>query len=265
MADIFDASATTTTEGAPNVEEGTVQEPQAVSEENPSTEEPEVQLPSDVEEVEIPEKFQGKSVEEIVKAYQELEKKLGAPKEEQPPEQPKPEEGNPEEGGINGAEVFQEYIEKGELSEETMSKLKELGYKEEEVLDRLEYEKYKQEKAISSLVEPIGGFEEYTKMQQWANENVDPSELKQFNEEFAAAGEMAKKAMLKDAYARYKAAISGEEVNLLHTNEPQQVATKGYTSQHELQKDLSDPRYGIDRSYTQEVEKKLARSDLSKI
>ena len=251
-------------QGTP-VEETTVQESEATPEEVVAEEE--VQLPSDVEDFEIPEKFKGKSAEEIARAYVELERMRQA--QETPTEQPKEtpkEEQKPAEGEIDGAAIYQEYIEKGDLSEETAKMLEEKGYKLEEVKDRLEYEKYKQEKVIKELVEPIGGIEEYTKLTEWAKENVDPTELAKFNEEFAAAGPIAKQAMLKDAYARYKAAVSGsEEPNLLHTNEPQRAAAKGYTSQHELQKDLSDPRYGVDRSYTLAVEEKMARSNLENL
>ena len=49
-------------------------------------------LPSETQEFEIPEKFKGKGQEDIIKAYLELESKLGRPPEETPPkEEPKPE------------------------------------------------------------------------------------------------------------------------------------------------------------------------------
>ena len=257
-------------EPTPN-DQTTLQEPQATPEESTVSEEPteeQVQLPSDVEEIEIPEKFKDKSKEEIIKAYLELERMKVQNKEQQPNKEPQNKQETKEgEAKVDGAAIYQEYIEKGELSEETLKMLEEKGYKKEEVIDRLEYEKFKQEKAIKDIVEPIGGMEEYTKLSEWAKENIPADQLNQFNEEFAKAGPLAKKAMIKDAYAMYKAAIGeeGGDFNLLHTNEPQRAATKGYTSQHELQKDLSDPRYGVDRSYTKAVEEKMARSDLSKL
>jgi hypothetical protein len=271
MADeILGAPSEPQAENPTPVQEGTIPEPEPTPEEVALQEE-QVELPSDVEEVEIPEKFQGKSQEEIIKAYLELEKKLGQKEPETPTEEPKEEPNEepkeePKEGEIDGASVFKEYLESGDLSEETWAKLEEAGYKREEVKERLEFEKYKQDKAIEDLVAPIGGIEEYTKLTEWAKENVDELELGRFMEEFEKAGPMAKKAMLKDAYTYYKAQQeSGQEPTMVHSNEPQYKPTKGYSSQHELQKDLSDPRYGIDRSYTQAVEEKMAISDLSKL
>ena len=64
-------------------EVGLSEEPQQEPSESPQVEE-EVKLPSDEVQVEIPEKFKDKSVEDIIKAYQELEKKLGGAQEEAP-------------------------------------------------------------------------------------------------------------------------------------------------------------------------------------
>ncbi len=262
------AEETTVTEGLPNAEtpqEGTVQEPEATPEGTTNEQSEEVQLPSDVDSFELPEKFKGKSAEEIAKAYVELErmKKVSTenpPTEETPPQEP-PKEGGEED--IDSTQLFQEFNEKGDLSEETYKKLEEKGYKREEVKDRLEFEQYKQKKAIDELVEPIGGIEEYTKMSDWFNTTAPEEEKASFMKELEAAGPLARRALIKDLYAKYQSVEASD--GTIHTNEPQYKPTKGYASQHELQKDLSDKRYGIDRSYTSAVEEKMAISDLSKL
>ncbi len=245
-------------------EETTIQEPQATPETDSSTEEQEVTLPSDVDNFEIPDKFKGKSAEEIARAYVELERMKQGGVNEQGTEGETPPKPN-EEAQEEQPNYFQEYLESGTLSEESLAELEKQGYKREEVIDRLEFERYRQEKAISQLVEPIGGIEEYTKLNEWAKSNIPQEELIAFAEEFKAAGPMAKAAMLKDAYSLYKQSIGESYDGMIHTNEPQSSPVKGYTTQAELQKDMSDPRYGIDRSYTQAVEEKVARSDLSKL
>jgi len=248
----------------PAPEETPVSQPEATPEVDTSTEESEVTLPSDVDNFEIPDKFKGKSAEEIAKAYVELERMKQGGVNEQGIEGETPPESN-EEAQEEQPNYFQEYLESGTLSEESLAELEKQGYKREEVIDRLEFEKYRQEKAIAELVEPIGGIEEYTKLNEWAKDNIPEEDLIAFTQEFQAAGPMARTAMLKDAYSLYKQSIGEPYDGIIHTNEPQSAPAKGYTSQAELQKDMSDPRYGIDRSYTQEVEKKLSRSDLSKL
>ena len=238
-------------EGTPNAE--AVPQPQTPSEETPQG------LPSDAVEFTMPDKFTGKSAEDIARAYVELEKmKAGGetpppetpPAETPPPETPAPEEPN---------KYYQEFIEKGELSDESFKELEDAGYAKEDIQERLEYEKYKQDKRINSVVEDIGGIENYQAMEAWATENVGDEERAQFTAEFANASDYVKKVMLKDMYGKFQADVK-EGGDIIHTNESQYTVTKGYTSQHELQKDMSDPRYGNDRSYTQAVEAKLAKS-----
>jgi hypothetical protein len=247
-----------------NPQTAEVQQPEATPEVDTAPEEEEVTLPSDIGEFELPEKFQGKSAEEIAKAYVELEKKLGGGQNEQATPNETPPEPN-EEVAEEQPNYLKEYIENGDLSEESYKLLEEKGYSREEVIDRLEFEKFRQEKQISELVEPIGGIEEYTKLNEWASENIPQEQIAAFYEEFKAAGPLAKKALIKDAYMYYKQSIGEDVGTYLHTNEPQTKQVKGYTSQHELQKDMSDPRYGVDRSYTLAVEEKVARSNLDKL
>ena len=238
-------------------EEGTVQEPQAQPQEVTAEEEGVVTLPSDVEEFTMPDKFEGKSAEEIAKSYMELEKFKGQAPEAGDEVPPQEAEVAPE-----GNKYMQEYYESGELSEDTYAELLEQGVSREDVDDRLEFESYKSKKAVDDLVSVIGGIEEFTAMDEWSKENMTPEALKEFGEEIRAASTFGKQAILKDVYSQYRVSIGEAEPtgDVVHTNEGQSVVTRGYSSQHELQADMADKRYGTDRSYTQEVEKKLSRS-----
>ena len=217
--------------------------------------EEEVTLPSD-DTFEIPEKFKGKSAEEIARAYVELERL----KQKDTPE-PQQEEGQteePEEEEPTTNKYLEEFYAKGELSEESYNELLEQGYTKEDIDEALDYEKYKLEKQTKEMADVVGGVENYAAMEQWATEFYPEEERAEFVKEFTQAGKLAKQAMLRDLYNQYQANTTGGDV--VHTNEPQRVRQGGYTSQHELQKDMSDPRYGTDRSYTKMVEEKLARS-----
>ena len=237
-------------EGQPNAE--AVPQPQTPSEEAPQG------LPSDAVEFTMPDKFTGKSAEDIARAYVELEKmKAGG---EPPPADPQDPPADPTPEPQEPNKYYNEFIEKGELSEDSFKELEDAGYDRADIQERLEFEQYKQNKRIESVVEGIGGMENYQAMEAWATENVGDDERTQFTAEFANASDYVKKVMLKDMYSRYQADAKETGGDVLHTNESQYTVTKGYTSQHELQKDMSDPRYGSDRSYTQAVEAKLAKS-----
>ncbi len=243
-----------TQEGTP-VEETTVQEPEATPEASTVAEEEELTLPSDVEEFTLPEKFEGKSAEEIARAYVELEKFKGKPDE---PVQSDPVKGTQE--PAEGNKYINEYLREGKLSEESYEALEKDGVSKQEVDDRLGYESYKQQKSVDDFVKPIGGIENFTKMDAWTKDNLEVEEINEIAEAMNSSSKLGKQAIIKDLYRRYQEAegeVTPEEFGV-HTNEAQQVATKGYAAEHEFQKDLSDKRYGVDRSYTQAVERKIA-------
>jgi hypothetical protein len=218
------------------------------------TQEVDSSLPSDQEEFVIPEKFAGKSAEEIAKAYVELEK-FKASKGEVPTEEaPAPTEEAPAEANNK---YFDEFITKGSLSEESYAELEAAGHPREEVTERLEYEQYKQQKSINDVVSVIGGLENYQAMEAWAIDNVSEADRQTFVQEFQGASNFTKKALLKDMYSQFK---GGDTPDVVHTNESQYKNSKGYSAEHEFQADIADPRYGSDKSYTKAVEQKMART-----
>ena len=156
---------------APTEEKSTVlseEEVQAtLSGEEPQSD---VSLPSESD-FEMPDKFKGKSAEEIARAYAELEKMKAQPDEEAP-EEDKPteesddseyinpilEEGRPEGSQDVPADQFVEFVNEfdknGQLSEDSYQKLQELGYSKEFVNEKIDYIQYKRERDVESILEP---------------------------------------------------------------------------------------------------------------
>jgi len=188
-------------------------------------------LPSDTEEFVMPDKFQGKSAEDIARSYIELEKHRGT------------QEGVPPVTPEDGSEA---------------PKLEEKGVSKEKIDDALEYEKYKQDKATKEMADVVGGIEKYSAMEKWAVGNYSEEDRTAFVKEFQGSGKLAREALLRDLYANYTKANEGADV--IHTNEGQYTPKKGYASEHEFQQDLADRRYGTDRSYTKMVEAKMAKT-----
>jgi len=236
------------------------------------TTEPEVPaLPSDEEEFVVPEKFKGKSLEDVIKSYQELEKFKG--QKEEPQEAPEPtKEVEPkasEEPAPIDPTKYKEYtttyMEKGELSEEQYQELAEQGYDREAVDAEIDYYNYKQERAVKQIVEPLGGgTEKFKEVAKWAKQNKTEAEINEFNAALAAAPKLAQQAMLKTLYAEYDSGTSKEGGGPIHTNTPQRATSKGYANESEFFKDISTAEYKTDKNYAAQVEAKLAQSDTSK-
>ena len=218
-------------------------------------------LPSDEVEFTMPDKFAGKTAEEIAQSYIELEKFKGGEPAPAVVETPVEGEATPTEADPHKAYI-DEFLGAGELSEESYKALEDEGNTREQINDRMEFEAYKSKKGVDELVEVIGGIDNFTQMDEWAKEAFTPEVMSEYSQELAGASKFAKQAILKDIYGQYNASLNGEAPtsDAIHTNEPQAKVSRGYTSQHELQADMSDRRYGVDRSYTNAVEAKLAKS-----
>ncbi len=235
---------------------------QTVSQEEQS----QVELPSDSGTIEIPEKFKGKSQEEIIQAYIELEKKLGKSGEEtQGGEQAPAEENSQQKTEEEPQDItkFQEYIDKikagNELTEEDYTKLEELGYTKDFVDEQVEFVKYKAQQYVREVLDPVGGEELFKEAVSWAKENWPEDKIKEYNETIASVPKLAQQALVKELIDSYKA--QGTEVGPIHSNTPPKPRTKGYTSETDFMNDISDSRYGKDPAYTRAVEEKMSQTD----
>ena len=229
----------------------------------------EVSLPSDEVAFEVPEKFQGKSIEDVIKSYQELEKFKGKTETEEGGDTTLSKEEDskePSESKEISKEKYNEYLDSynqnGELSEDQYAELAGEGYTKDQVDEEIEFSNFKKQREINKVIEPLGGGQEKFKaVSDWANENKSKEDLVEFNAELKASGKLAQQAMMKNLYAEYDAS-SGEKVEtVLHTNTPQTNTSKGYTSEAEFFKDISSKDYGTHKSFAKAVEAKLAKTD----
>jgi hypothetical protein len=228
-------------------------------------------LPSDTQEFEIPEKFQGKSLEDVIKSYQELEKLKTIKEEEVVPKATEEKEEAPKDDTEPGEydKYIQSFEEKGELSEEDYAELEKAGHSKEEVdkvveeyKERKEFQEYKQDKILNEILEPLGGgTDKFKEVAAWAKETKSEEEVKEFNAELAKAGKLAQQALLKTLYSEYDSASDSEE-EILHTNTSQKISNKGYSTQEEFFKDIGSEEYKNNPKYRAAVEAKMARSEI---
>ena len=224
-----------------------------------------------------------RSAEELEKAYLELQKKLGEPKQEQtgddtesPSEEPVEgdEEEQVEEVSEEVSEVAQllteaskEFTENSsKLSEETIEKLSKLDSRTL-VETWANYIAQQEQQAVQAAItqqeadrvmKAVGGESEYQAMIAWASENLTPAEVSAYdnvvNNGDADAvywAAMGLKAKYTDAVGYEGKQVSGKRPS---TMEP------GFRSHAELARAIRDPRYKDDPAYRRDVEDKLARS-----
>ena len=249
------------------VEQSEVLAPEEVEQVLSGEEETNVELPSDKEEFQVPEKFQGKSQEEIIKAYLELEKMKSNPTEEgkggdqenlQEGEEPSPDKTEDTKENIDVSKYEEKYWSEGGLSDDDYAELEKAGFTKEQVEQEIEFREWKREKALKDVLEPLGGgMEKFKEVAQWIAQNRDPEEVKEINLALATTPKVAQQALLKTLYAEYDSANNGP----IHTNNPQTTPTKGYANESEFFSDISKPEYTTDKNYAKAVEKKLEMSD----
>ena len=226
-----------------------------------------------------------KSVEDLAASYKELEGKLGqVTKEDQPQTEEETETTDPEfnaeefygdglasvleEVGINAQEISTRFQETGEINDDDYAKLGEAGFSKQVIdtyLDGLRgaSEGTAEEIAtsqIQGIKDSIGGDEAYNQMVSWALENLPAEDQKAFNKVTETADAPIIKMAVQGLYSQYKNAM-GVEPNLV-TGRASQSGPTPYRSTAEVVTAMSDPRYGKDVTYTEDVQRRLGNSDV---
>lgn len=220
-----------------------------------------------------------KSQDELLKAYNELQKKLGQERqgdEEEPAEEqveaseeaPEKQEEEKDDDGVRKFYEINERFEKnnGQVSEEDLASLSEMSSKE--LLDT--YFKYHAQQVqanqqavataneLKSIRDSVGGDEAYSSMIEWAGSNLSEAETAQFNTVINSNNAAAIGFAVESLNNRFKAQ-EGYEAPLVTGRKPTNNKNV-FRSQAELARAIADPRYSSDPAYRMDVEEKLTRS-----
>jgi len=236
---------------------------------------------------EMPEKFVGKTAEEIAKIYADLEKKMGqqstnptddaakaaaeATKAAEEAQAAADKEANAKAPSDLSKEVIEKYKASynanGELSADDYASLEKEGYSKNQVNDYIEYEAFKTTKLINSIVEPLGGgLDKYNQVAAWISSTFDDKSLAEVNEVLANSPMAAKTAYLGSLYTQFDAANGS--ISALHGNNG--VAStasgiQGYATKNDFMADLDNPKYTTNPEFRKMVEGRLSVSDPSVI
>lgn len=227
----------------------------------------------------LPEKF--KSAEDLAKAYSELEKKLSSPKAEAQKEAPKPEAKEGEEGKspeldepvkedeapkdesskVDLTPFHNEWAEKGELSEDSFTKLESMGFPKELVQQYITGFQATQAQEAQTIYAETGGQEGYKAMTEWAAQTMSAQEIAAYDSLVTGGDINAAKIAAKGLYAQYVAA-NGQPPKLLSGTPSRRDANSPFRSAAEVVTAMSDPRYKSDAAFRKDVEERLAKSDV---
>ena len=221
----------------------------------------------------LPEKFN--SVDELVKSYSELEKKLG--EQSQPTEKSvdpvsKAElKGQPksdldiatkavDSAGLNMESLSEEYAKEGKLADASYTSLEKAGIPKDYVDRFIAGQQAIADQQSSSVKEMVGGTQAYDTMSEWAGQNLSETEKTAYNSAVNSKDLEAVKLAVVGLKARYSQA-TGSEPKLVE-GKSSASGEQGFQSWAQVTQAMSDPRYAKDVAYQAEVKNKLANSKI---
>ena len=222
----------------------------------------------------LPEKFN--SVEELVKSYSELEKKLGeqsqptkesvdpVSKTEVKEEQPKSDldiaTKAVDSAGLNMDSLAEEYAKEGKLADKSYQSLEKAGIPKEYVDRFIAGQQAIADQQSASVKNMVGGTESYDAMSEWASNNLSETEKQAYNTAVNSKDLEAVKLAVVGLKARY-AQATGSEPKLVE-GKASPSGEQGFESWAQVTQAMSDPRYSKDPAYQAEVKNKLANSKI---
>ena len=227
-----------------------------------------------------------KSIEDLANSYKELEGKLGSIEQTQETEEVETSEETEqqefdaqdyygeglasvlEEVGIDPQEISQRFVDNDSISDDDYSRLEDAGFSKQVVdtyLDGLRGVSAADADEIPAdiikgIKDSVGGDETYGQMQSWAEQNLSDEEGLAFNNLMDTGDAATIQLAVEGLYSRYSKSM-GVEPNL-YTGRPAASGPTPYRSTAEVVNAMSDPRYGKDVTYTEDVQRRLAGSDV---
>lgn len=210
---------------------------------------------------ELPEKFKGKSLEDVVKAYTELEKKLSQKQPDATPTEPK-EDTTVVEDKVNATlspkdftKYEEAYLSQGALSDDHYKELEGMGLSKEVVDLYIEGAKAREQLFSQQIYNVAGGEEAYNELITWASQNLDTSTAQRLNEDLMSGSVDRAKFAVETLQLR-----KGTPPRRVEGNSAASGDVKAYRSKTEWQKDVRDPNYGKDKKFTAMVDAKFLAS-----
>ena len=203
-----------------------------------------------------------KSQDDLLKAYQELEKKLGQPK----TEETKPVENTSEQTATNNegkqvdvSKFHAEFRANGNLSDASYQELEKLGFIKKDVDDYIEGQQLLANTFANSLFEKAGGQDKYIEMVNWASQNVDRNIIEDYNKAVADGNRQKVTQLAEYMNFKYQEALPKEPVRI-NGNSDSYGGMQPFAHKDEWQQATNSRLYGKDAKYTNMVDKRYLES-----
>ena len=233
----------------------------------------------------LPEKF--KSVDDLIKAYAELEKKQGsnAAEDDSDPLKIKSEDQDTQEKettqpttvdealkqkGLDWAQLQQEFTDNdSKLTDDTYKRLAGAGWSKplvDQFIAGQQSIMREQQNNINAIQEKLfsefGGKESVAQLTAWGKENLSNDEKVSFNQSVDSGNPDTMRMALSYLQSRYNTANGTSTGNLVSSDAASSVndGVIGFTSQSEMVAAMSDKRYRTDRAYQDQVAKRLVKT-----
>lgn len=228
-----------------------------------------------------PTKILGKfaTQDDLIKAYTELEKKLGqgsTPPEGTPPVTPPADNKSKltvpqdppstddatkavQNAGLDFAKLSEEFASNGDLKPESYAALEKAGIPKPMVDAYVAGQKALAVQYDAAAFSEAGGEEAYGQMVGWAKTGLGAAEIAAFDAA-VSSGDMGRmKFAVAGLKARFEAANGRQGTQVQGTTNAPGIG--GYESIEQMKADMRDPRYAKDPAFRKQVETKLAASD----
>ena len=219
----------------------------------------------------LPEKF--KHPEELGKAYKELESQFTKQKQEEASKKEEPKEESKESleinqneakeavenVGLNFEQFSEEYNKNGSLSDDTYNQLEAKGIPKGVVDSYIAGQQALLRTAQNQVYESVGGKESYTEMITWAKQSLSQDEIAAFNDSVNSSNQAQINLAVQGLKARYQSS-EGKDPSLLGGKSVAQ--SSAYENWSQVTADMGTKEYAKDPAFRQEVQDKLARSNL---
>lgn len=162
--------------------------------------------------------------------------------------------------GLDADALFNEYIEKGDLSAETRQSLEEKGYSKTLVDSLIAGRQALENRFVSQVHSLVGGEEAFNTLLQFAQGNLSQQEMASFNKAVDSDDIGAIGLGLQAIQAKFNAkhGTKAAPVKGAATTAP---AAQGYSDRSQMVAAMSDKRYGKDAKYTTEVQNRVIKSN----
>ena len=202
-----------------------------------------------------------KSQEDLVEAYENLEKKIGEKQPEEP--QKEAEDTGDKESTPDISNVIEDaskaFAETGELTEKHYKDLEKLGINRETVDAYARGQQALATAQEAEITNSVGGKENYDAMIEWAGNNLPADEINSFDKVVNESSPDAIKLAVKGLYARYMSEAGGQPVNI-RQGQTSGAAVQPFQSNAQVVEAMKDKRYENDPAYREDVERRLAVS-----